>query len=345
VQNISTFVPFELDSLIESDGLRNGPLYKDATIFYPTSTNSLKSIVFVPGYLASQSSVIIWARYLASRGFLCMTIGTNSLSDNPSTRAKALIDGMETIRQENDRITSTLYKKIDTGHIAVAGWSMGGGGAQLAAKIDPRIKAVLAITPWLGNDVILAKDLNHSVPVLIISGKVDPIAPPASHSNLHYNNTPVATPKLLFEIESGNHNTPLNPSTGKGDNGNLAFAWLKLFLDNNNCYCSMLSLDSLDQNSTSSKYLTNLSCSTVSIEIKANQNLGVQIFPNPVADEFTVTFSKHNEVQYAMFDVFGKQVKSGKVRSGEIINISELTNGMYSLKIEYQTLKVQINKS
>ena len=76
-----------------------------------------------------------------------MTIGTNSLTDFPSVRANALIDGMETIRQENSRQSSPLYQKIDTNNIAVGGWSMGGGGAQLAAKMDPRIKAVLAITP------------------------------------------------------------------------------------------------------------------------------------------------------------------------------------------------------
>ncbi len=55
------------------------------------------------------------------------------------------------------RLTPTILQ-------LVAG-PMGGGGAQLAAKMDPRIKAVLAITPWLYKYTLSASDLNHNSPV------------------------------------------------------------------------------------------------------------------------------------------------------------------------------------
>ena len=261
---MSNFTPFAFDSIVESNGLRNGPNYDGATLFFPVNENTnYKSIVFVPGDSAEQESVKRWARYLASRGFISMTIGTNSLTDFPSVRANALIDGMETIRQENSRQSSPLYQKIDTNNIAVGGWSMGGGGAQLAAKMDPRIKAVLAITPWLYENTLSASDLNHNSPVLIISGEVDATAPVSKHADIHYNYTPSSTNKMLFEVLGGGHNKPLKPLRRKGVLGNVAYAWLKLFLEGNNCYCGILSVDSFDQNSTSSKYLTNLNCSSL----------------------------------------------------------------------------------
>ena len=264
VESVSNFTPFAFDSIVESNGLRNGPNYDGATLFFPLNENTnYKSIVLVPGYKAEQESVKRWARYLASRGFISMTIGTNSLTDFPSVRANALIDGMETIRQENSRQSSPLYQKIDTNNIAVGGWSMGGGGAQLAAKMDPRIKAVLAITPWLYKYTLSASDLNHNSPVLIISGEVDATAPVSKHADIHYNYTPSSTNKMLFEFLGGGHNKPLKPLRRKGVLGNVAYAWLKLFLEGNNCYCGILSVDSFDQNSTSSKYLTNLNCSSL----------------------------------------------------------------------------------
>lgn len=259
VKSVSTYTPFSLDSLYEADGLRNGDDYDGATLYFPTnSEGNLKSIVLVPGYKATQRSVSLWARYLAERGYVTMTIGTNALTDSPALRAKALVDGMETIRQENNRTDSPLFHKLDTENIAVGGWSMGGGGAQLAAALDKRVKAVIAITPWLYPKTLVETDLNHTAPVLILSGQVDPTAPPASHSNVHYDYTPSNTKKMLFEITEGNHSTPLYPNTGNGDLGNVAYAWLELFVRGNDCYSQLLSTNALNQNSTASKHQSNL---------------------------------------------------------------------------------------
>jgi hypothetical protein len=268
-----------------------------------------------------------------------MTIGTNSLFDSPAVRANALIDGMETIRQENNRLSSPLYQKLDTNNIAVGGWSMGGGGAQLAAKIDPRIRAVIAITPWLNQIALSPSDLNHNSPVLIISGQMDVVAAVNIHSDVHYNYTPITTHKLLFEISGGTHYTPLNPFRGNGDVGNIAFAWLKLHLDKNYCYCEMLSVDSLDQNSTATKYLTNLNCSDISITNIENSELTVQIFPNPVSNELRTSFSGESEVEYLICDLFGRKIKSGEINSGDKININNLTTGSYFLIIDQQAIK------
>jgi hypothetical protein len=68
---------------------------------------------------------------------------------------------------------------------------------------------------------------------------------------------------MLFEVLGGGHNKPLKPLRRKGVLGNVAYAWLKLFLEDNNCYCDLLETDLLDQNLTASNYLTNLNCATI----------------------------------------------------------------------------------
>lgn len=259
VESVSNYTALAIDSLFEADGLRNGDDYDGATLYFPLNKNKkLKSVVLVPGYKATQKSVSMWAKYLAERGYVTMTIGTNVLTDSPALRAKALIDGMETIRQENKRRGSPLFKKIDGKNIAVGGWSMGGGGAQLAAKLDGSIKAVIAIAPWLYPRNLETSDLEHTVPVLILSGQVDPTAPPQRHSDVHYEYTPATTQKMLFEITEGNHSTPLFPSTGNGDVGNVAYAWLGMYLNGDGCYAKILKANALNQNSTASKHKTNL---------------------------------------------------------------------------------------
>jgi dienelactone hydrolase len=333
VESVFNFTPFVLDSIAESEGLRNGAKYDGATLFFPVNgNNSLKSIVFVPGYTAEQESVKAWARYLASRGFLSMTIGTNALNDFPSVRAAALIDAMETLRQENNRQSSPLYQKIDTSNIAVGGWSMGGGGAQLAAKIDHRIKAVIAITPWLFENTLSISDLNHNVPVLIISGEVDTTAPVDKHANVHYNYTPNTTSKMIFEVIGVGHNKPLKPSWGNGDLGNVGYAWLKLFLEDTYCYCTMLRDASLNQYETASKYLTNLNCAPLSIVKTKNTDVQIKMFPTLASDEIRIEFSKQQQLEYIILNLFGQKIKEGKMRSGDTIPVKELISGTYLLE-------------
>ena len=346
VELTTNFSPFQISSIIESDGLRNGDDYKDATLYFPiNNTENLKSIILVPGYQATQSSVALWAEYLAKRGIVSMTIGTNSLNDLPAIRADALIDAMETIREENERVSSPLYHKIDINNIAVGGWSMGGGGAQLAAKIDSSIKAVLSITPWLWPNTLSELDLNHNTPVLIISGEVDPIAPNNQHSNVHYNYTPNSTPKLLFEVSEADHNIPLDPSIGKGDLGNVAYAWLQLFLYGDMCYCDLLETDLLDQNLTASNYLTNLNCATLDRTTIKTSDLNFKLNPNPFSNTITINLKADEVGKIEIFSTNGVLVNTIVANKDiTILDTSNLTKGMYLLRLSSNDGKYVVKK-
>jgi hypothetical protein len=66
----------------------------------------------------------------------------------------------------------------------------------------------------------------------------------------------------------------------------------------------------------------------------------VRIFPNPVTDQFTVTFSNQQAQDYVLYDVFGQQIKQGKITSGDQITVEEFSSGLYFLIIEEQVSKI-----
>ena len=129
--------PYNVESISEEDGMRNGPDYSGATLFYPENAEPpFASIIIVPGYATLESTIHNWGPFLASHGIVTMTIGTNSIFDQPEDRKDALLDALVTIKNENTRVNSPIYNSIDTNRFALGGWSMGGGGAQLAAVED-----------------------------------------------------------------------------------------------------------------------------------------------------------------------------------------------------------------
>lgn len=245
---------YDVQQLVEENGLRNGPEYSGATIFYPSNaTPPYASIVIVTGYQAYQSHIKKWGPYLAARGIVTMTIGTNGLEDWTDKRALALLDAVETLRFENTRTGSPLFGKIDLARFAVGGWSMGGGGAELAAVKDTTLKAVLALCPWLDTSISQA-GLDTPVPLLIISGELDTGARPNIHANVQYNKTRESTDKLLFEVANGDHGVANDPNGRQGQIGQVALNWLKVYLEEDATYRPSI----FGKPSSASKYITNL---------------------------------------------------------------------------------------
>lgn len=100
IDNISNPGPYNVETITEIDGIRNGPYYFGATIYYPTNkTELLASIAIVPGFTALPSSVNEWGPFYASHGIVCIIIGTNSIYEFPEARAIALLDALETRKQ------------------------------------------------------------------------------------------------------------------------------------------------------------------------------------------------------------------------------------------------------
>ena len=334
LDSISNPGEYTYGSLTESNGIRNGPDYNGATIYYPTNAiPPFAGMAIVPGYVSPQSSIQSWGPFLASHGIVTMTIGTNSIFEYPEDRRDALLDALITLKEENTRSGSPLFGKIDINSLAVGGWSMGGGGAQLAAVMDTTIKAVMALCPWLESSQLTPADLNHSVPILFFSGENDVIAVPANNADIHYNYTPQSTSKMLFEVASGDHSVANNPNGGGGFVGKIAVSWLKNFLVGDHCYCPFV----MDTPPTASKYLLNVDClALVSVKDAIDaESINYNLFPNPTNGNLTIEVEHLVAgTNYQILSMAGAKIDAGVVLSkSSSIAIQNLAPGIYLLKL------------
>ena len=332
LESLSIPGPYSVATLDEGDGIRNGPDYSGATIYYPTDgIPPYASIAIVPGFTAGPSSVEAWGPFYASHGIVTIIIGTNSPLDFPEARAYALLDALETIKQENTRPTSPLVGDLNLEQLAVSGWSMGGGGAQRAAVLDPTIAGVVALCPWLPNP-----DFDHNSAVLIFSGQDDTVAPPSLHADLHYEATPASTDKLLFEIENGDHSVANTPTGGANAVGKIALSWLKLYVEKNDCYCPLLTDNLLVDPPAASKVEQDFIC-----ELLANDSpeLVLNYYPNPTQDR--VYFDLVQELNFELYSPYGQRLQSGQLNgSKSYIDMSTYALGIYYLNINNQVIKL-----
>ena len=201
--------PYSIETLTEQDGLRNGPDYSEALLYYPIEAPTPTPVVIlIPGFTNSISEIQSWGTFLASYGYTTFLINVNSFFLPPFFRSEALLDAIVTIKIENERLGSPLFGILNTDDFTVGGYSMGGGGALLASQQDSSIKAVVALAAWLDNPSIT---LDNNTATLFISGEFDNIAPNNIHTDVFYNNTSEDIDKLLYEISGGFHNTVTSP--------------------------------------------------------------------------------------------------------------------------------------
>lgn len=236
--------PWTVETLNESNGIRTGLDYDGAMIHYPVasvdpagSTESFPIVALCPGYLNTEESMRPWGAFFASHGIVSITLGTKQRIDQPKERGLALLDAIESVRAENTREGSPLRGMLAVAEVAVAGFSMGGGGAQHAAVADPSLKAVVALLPWQPDH-----RFEHGVPVMILAGEQDLIASPQNNARPHFNNTPDSTTKLYFEIRGRGHfliGGPI-PSDENGEVGAWPLAWLKTFVEGDQSYRGLL---------------------------------------------------------------------------------------------------------
>ena len=267
--------PYEYLTITESQGLRNGPDYRDGVLYYPVNANPpYKSIVLTPGFGGGSSYMSNWAEFYASHGFIAMRIGPNDeVNDSHYLRGLGLIDGIETIRQENARVGSPLYGLIDENNYSVSGYSMGGGASHDAAMMDNSIKAVISLNPTVIFEdcnlcpastyegetfciCLVPQFVDHPVPSLIFAGEVEVNELTAYEGMLGqniYSNLPQDTDKILFEGAGSGHGFAESPY---GEVAQYSLNWLKYYALNDQSVCE----DMLNTPSTSSQYLTNINC-------------------------------------------------------------------------------------
>lgn len=244
--------PYTVQSF--SEGLRDGPAYADATLWFPTDAEPPYAMAaVVTGFASTQQQIANWGPFLASHGIVAVTVGTNSTTDLPAERAAALLDALETVAAEQTREASPLAGKLDLTRRAVIGWSMGGGGALLAAEQTPRLKAAISLAGWnAGYDYGKV-----TVPSMLLAVYSDSLA--GGQSQGFYESIPGTTPKLLGEVDNmtaffGGHDTFCDPAGLGGAAGRYGLSWLKVFLEGDERYRTFLK----QEPPQSTDYRTNL---------------------------------------------------------------------------------------
>ena len=118
--------------------------FSSATIYYPESGTQLPSIVIVGGWGCGEHALAAWAPFYASHGIVAMTIGMPApWKDACQARSRALLEASTALQSENVRAGSVLLGRLNTARRAVQGYSLGGGGAQLAALQDPTLSCCI----------------------------------------------------------------------------------------------------------------------------------------------------------------------------------------------------------
>ena len=272
--------PYQYLTITESDGLRNGPDYRDGILYCPLDGNPpYKSIVLTPGFGGGSSTMSSWGTFFASHGFIAMTIGPNDeINDSHHQRGEGLIDGIQTIIEENNRLNSPMYGLIDESSFTVSGYSIGGGASHDAALIAQEneldyVKAVISFNPTvLFEDCDLCPSesyegevfciclvpelIAHSVPSLIFAGEVEINELQAYEGLLGqdiYANLPLETEKILYEGANSGHGFSAYPN---GQVQEYALNWLKYHILEDLDACEAL----LNTPSDASQYLTSFTC-------------------------------------------------------------------------------------
>jgi len=177
----------------------SGRTYGSATVYSPNTAGKYALIAVCPGFLMPQGSIQQLAKRMATHGFVVVSIGTKSLTDQPNSRATQLLDALKAAAALT---TGAVKGKIDPARMGVAGWSMGGGGAMTAAGNTPGLKMALGWAPFNPDTSAFSK---ITVPVSITNGTNDRITPHEQYALAYYDMIPATTKKMVGTILDGSH--------------------------------------------------------------------------------------------------------------------------------------------
>lgn len=207
------------------------------TIHYSTETGGEQgAIAVIPGYLSYEDSIKWWGPRLASWGFVVITIDTNSIYDQPDSRADQLSAALDYLISESGSSSSPISGLVDENRVGAIGWSMGGGGS-LKLSTERDIDAIIPQAPYYSG----YNTFNTiTTPTMIIACESDTVAPVSSHASPFYNTIPSSTPKAFMEIRGGDHYCANSDKPDADILGRNGVAWMKRFIDKDTRYSQFL---------------------------------------------------------------------------------------------------------
>lgn len=210
-----------------SSGWQTNAAFRGFNITYPNDGQPMGGIVIITGFIVGVSGMAEWGPYLASRGIATFLIDPPGGGDFPPIRANALRAALQSLRNEATRAGSPLNGKLDVNRLAIAGWSMGGGGTlTLANENPPGVKAAVAFAPWESRGYP-----TNRVPSLVLTGGAADALVNHAMSRSQYDSIPPGTPKAYVEPVGADHFQWQRPAGAGGISGQYTWAWLNAYVN------------------------------------------------------------------------------------------------------------------
>ncbi|WP_255830407.1 alpha/beta hydrolase family protein [Stutzerimonas zhaodongensis] len=226
--------PFTVSTFSVSGYLRG---FGNSTVHYPTNaTGKMGAIAVIPGYLSYEDSIRWWGPRLASHGFVVITMNTNTIYDQPDSRATQLSRALDYVIEQSNSRSSPISGKVDSTRLGAIGWSMGGGGS-LKLSTERSLNAIIPQAPYYAG---LNRFNTINTPTMILACSADVVAPVASHASPFYNRIPDATPKAFLEIYGGSHFCANSGYPNEDLLGMYGISWMKRFIDFDSRYSQFL---------------------------------------------------------------------------------------------------------
>jgi len=202
-----------------------------ALLFYPATGSGAgatyngsgapyPAITFGHGWITPVTRYQGTLEHLASAGyFVIASESYGGLFPDHSAFADDLRWCLTYLQNQNANPASWLYQQVDTANFGASGHSMGGGASILATQRDARIRALANMAAAETNPSAVAAIAAVRVPVCLIAGDEDSIAPPASHTIPMYDSA--AAPRRLPLLDGGWHCGFLDSNILGCDSGSL----------------------------------------------------------------------------------------------------------------------------
>ncbi|MCG8917203.1 alpha/beta hydrolase [Actinokineospora sp. PR83] len=228
--SVSGVGPFSISYIDVST--EDGPRFGGGRIFHPRDTGqgTFGVVAISPGGGSVQASVGWLARRLATHGFVTMAISNVATDDNAPERGSQLQAALEYLTTQ---APAEVRRRADTSRLAVAGHSLGGGGALFAARSTPSLKAAFAMAPWS----VVSNWSGVEVPTMLVGGSKDKTAPVGNFAIPMYQGLSNSTHKAYAELSGADHLTFTGPTPLVST---LAVSWVKRFVDGDTRYTRFL---------------------------------------------------------------------------------------------------------
>jgi dienelactone hydrolase len=222
--------------------------YQSARVSYPCGLKNANypATTLTGGFINTKDQMYWLADHLTSQGFIVITMTPTNIFGTPPTWATAHKAGITTLKNEMSRSRSPIRGKVDLSKLGVMGFSMGGGGALLAAgELKTQIKTAVPLAPFL-----TATQPNYpaiTAKTFVMAGASDTTANPSSVAS-YYQTLPNAITRALATYRGATHLDWI----GSGNKARQArfktmiTSWLKVHLVGDSAYATYLDVDGVE---------------------------------------------------------------------------------------------------